>query len=127
MDILLSPEIIPNVASFLAIGLWALYLLRQVITWLKEDKSDLKQWESASITHATEAGKFTMERFNLAREQLKDLELDLREQKLKEAEIISAHRNEITALKEAHAAEIKTLQIKINELQHKLEGLNEST
>lgn len=126
MDVLLSPDALPNVASFLAIGLWALYLLRQVIVWLREDKSDLKKWETDTIASATEAGKFTLERFRLAREQLKDLEDDLKESKVREAELISGHRNEVSLLKSQHSEEVHRLNLKIDELEKKLEALGDS-
>lgn len=126
METLLTPDAIPTVSSFLAIGLWALYLLRQVMVWLREDKSDLKKWETDTIASATEAGKFTLERFRLAREQLKDLEEDLKESKVREAELISSHRNEVTYLKQQHAEEIQRLHLKINDLEHRLGALNES-
>lgn len=118
---MLTPELIPNLTSVAGLLIVVGFIGKQVIEWFRGNKSIENQWKTTAITDAIAGHTVLKNMFDSLKEQIDELEDDLRESKRREAEITSKHRAEMAEQRRQHAEEMESLHSELRQLKRKLE------
>lgn len=116
-----APQILVNSTSVLGLLIVIGFVGRQLIEWFRGNKSIENQWKTTAITDAIAGHTVLKTMFDTLKEQIDDLEEDLRESKRREAALNAQHRTEMAELRQNHAEEIERLHNELRELRRKLQ------
>lgn len=116
-----APEFLVNSTSVLGLLVVVGYLGKQLIEWFRGNKSIENQWKTTAITDAIAGHTVLKNMFDSLKEQIDDLETDLKESKQREAEVTAKHRTEMAELRRQHAEELEELHREMRQLRRKLE------
>lgn len=118
-------DLVANTTSIVGIAIVVGYIGKQLIEWFRGNKTVENQWRTAAITDALAGHNVLKDNFDMLRERVSDLEVDLKEAKRREKEITENYRVEIDQLKRNYQLKIQELQEEIDSLRRQLGQGNE--
>lgn len=116
-----APDLLVNSTSILGLLIVVAYVGKQLVEWFRGDKSIENQWKTTAITDAIAGHTVLKNMFDNLKEQIDDLEADLRESKRREAEATAKHRAEMAEQRQKHAEEMEELHQELRALKRQLQ------